>query len=61
MLLLKFYKMKNEFNIHCNNTKLIFKEIVNECCKLLDNSKIKYIKPTSAWYIFLDFSYYEKN
>ena len=53
-------QMKNEFNIHCNNTKLIFKEIVNECCKLLDNSKIKYIKPTSAWYIFLDFSYYEK-
>ena len=47
------------FNNHCKKIRFIFKEVVNKCCEILDSSKIKYIKPTSSWYIFLNFSNYE--
>jgi len=44
-------------NKYANN---IFKYISNEACKILDTSKLLYIKPQSSWYIFINFRNYEK-
>jgi len=41
-----------------NNT--IYKYISNEICSILTKSKIKFIKPNSAWYIFLNFDNYKE-
>jgi aspartate/methionine/tyrosine aminotransferase len=48
----------NEFNKKCQNTKNIFGKIIKDVIELLDKTKIKYIKPGFAWYIFLDFENY---
>ena len=37
----------------------IFKEITNRVCLILDKSKLKYVKPTAAWYFFVNFDYYK--
>lgn len=52
-----------------NNTKLskkhfnmsieIYKYISEEVCKLLKESKIKFVVPNAAWYIFLNFENYK--
>ena len=51
--------LEDIFSNHCNKIKKIFKEVVEKCCKIIDKSKIKYIKPTSSWYVYLNFSNYE--
>jgi len=51
--------LEDIFSNHCNKIKKIFKEVVEKCCKIIDKSKIKYVKPTSSWYVYLNFSNYE--
>ena len=36
-----------------------FKNISNNVCEILKTTKIKFIKPNSCWYIFLNFSNYK--
>lgn len=47
-----------EFVNHCNLNNKIYKFVVNRTNDILSKSKLKYIKPESSWYIFLDFSNY---
>ena len=50
---------KSLFDKHCNFNNKVYKHIVTNLCKILDKSNIKYVKPTSAWYIFANFSNYK--
>jgi aspartate aminotransferase len=43
------------FNRHCTMTNNIFKNIVNDVMDILDPTKLEYVRPTSAWYIFINF------
>ena len=52
---------KSLFTKHCNYNNKVYKHIVCNLCKILDKSKIKFVKPTSAWYIFANFSNYKKS
>jgi aspartate aminotransferase len=52
---------KSLFTKHCNFNNKVYKHIVDNLCLILDKSKIKFVKPTSAWYIFANFSNYKKN
>lgn len=47
-----------EFNKICQNTKNIFRKIIKDVVEILDKTKIKYIRPGFAWYLFLDFENY---
>ena len=53
--------LKNEelFNNHCELSIKIFKHISGEICNILCQSKLKFIRPNSSWYIFLNFSEYK--
>ena len=48
-----------EFNEICKNTKNIIRKIIKDVVEILDKTKIKYIKPGFAWYLFLDFENYK--
>jgi len=48
-----------EFNKICKNTKNIIRKIIKDVVEILDKTKIKYIKPGFAWYLFLDFENYK--
>lgn len=55
------YKMLNNeiiLNEFFNFNNIIYKFIVEEIDKILKKSKIKYVKPNSSWYIFLNFDNY---
>lgn len=56
--LVDFLQDKSEFNNICLQTRTIFKAMIEKVCLLLDKTDVKYIKPKSAWYIFLDFENY---
>jgi aspartate aminotransferase len=55
------YMLNNKplFTRHCNFNNKVYKHIVANLCKILDLSEIKFVKPTSAWYIFANFSNYK--
>lgn len=44
-----------EFFNYQNN---LFKQITETSCGILSKSEIKFVKPTSAWYVFLNFDNY---
>jgi aspartate aminotransferase len=50
---------KSLFTKHCNFNNKVYKHIVANLCEILYKSKIKFAKPTSAWYIFANFSNYK--
>ena len=52
-------KNKQLFNKHCDMSIDFFKNISNNVCEILKTTKIKFIKPNSCWYIFLNFSNYK--
>jgi len=52
-------KNKQLFNKHCDMSIEFFKNISNKVCEILKTTKIKFIKPNSCWYIFLNFSNYK--
>jgi aspartate aminotransferase len=51
---------KDLFTSHCELSIKIYKYISNEICDILQSSRIRFIPPNSAWYLFLDFSEYEQ-
>jgi aspartate aminotransferase len=50
---------KSLFTKHCNFNNKVYKHIVANLCEILYKSKIKFAKPTCAWYIFANFSNYK--
>ena len=52
-------KNRELFNYHCELSIKIYKYISGEICSILQQSKIKFIRPNSSWYIFLNFSEYK--
>lgn len=53
----------NDYDIYvldeiCKNTKIIFEKIIKDVNMLLNKTKIKYVNPGFAWYLFLDFENY---
>jgi aspartate aminotransferase len=48
------------FKKHCNMSIEIYKYISNKVCELLKITDIKFVRPNSSWYIFLNFDNYEK-
>jgi len=51
---------KDLFISHCEVSVNIYRYISAEICNLLHSSKIRFIPPNSAWYLFLNFSEYEQ-
>ena len=51
--MLKNDKEMTKFFEYNNN---VYKLISKKCCDILAKSKLKFIRPVSAWYIFVDFS-----
>ena len=49
-----------EFTKHCNYINKIYSNITEKTCNVLNKSKLKFAKPNSSWYIFVNFSNYEK-
>ena len=49
----------NVFEKHWINSTKIFKDVVNKLCSILESTKINYVKPNSAWYIFINFDNYK--
>ena len=47
------------FHKHCKLNNNIYSKIVNTTNFILKKSKLKFIKPNAAWYIFVNFSNYE--
>ena len=45
---------------HCKLNNSIYKHISTELCSILSESKITFIKPNSAWYVFLNFDNYKE-
>lgn len=54
--------LKNEIehNQFCYKNNKIFKSVTDDIDVILKTSKLKYIKPKSAWYIYVDFSNYSE-
>lgn len=44
---------------HYIKSNQIYKKCVKDFCEILEKSKLKYVKPNSCWYVFVDFSYYK--
>lgn len=55
--MLKNKKELTDFFEYNNN---VYKLISKKCCDILSKSKLKFIRPMSAWYIFVDFSNYQE-
>lgn len=56
----EMFKNTNEMNNFFKYNNEIYKKISEKSCQMLSKTKLKFINPTSSWYIFLDFSNYEK-
>ena len=44
----------------CIDTREIFSEIVDRVCGILKQTKLRFVKPKAAWYLFIDFSEYSE-
>lgn len=42
----------------CCDTREIFNEIIDSVCNILKQTKLKFLKPKAAWYLFVNFSEY---
>ena len=51
---------KDAIIAHYKLNNSIYKYISNEICRILYSSNIKFIKPNSAWYVFLNFDNYKE-
>lgn len=41
-----------------SDTRKIFNEIIDRVCGILKQTKLRFVKPKAAWYLFIDFSEY---
>jgi len=55
----KMLQNQELFASHCEQSSLIYKYIANEICDILQSSKIRFSRPDSSWYIFLNLSEYK--
>ena len=46
-------------NYYIESSK-VYNFISEEICKLLDSTKLKFVKPNAAWYILINFDSYKK-
>ena len=55
----EMYNNKKEMKKFFDYNNKIYKLVSKKCCDILKESKLKFIKPESSWYIFVDFSEYQ--
>ena len=51
---------KEVYNKHIEYLNTLFKSTVDKACEIINKSEIKYVRPNSAWYIFLNFEFYNE-
>lgn len=55
----EMYNNREEMKKFFDYNNRIYKLVSKRCCDILEKSKLKFIRPESSWYIFVDFSEYQ--